>query len=206
MDKVEALRRAPLRFHRIYTAFFLPVGIVGNIILLVQSISLILSDPSLLNIWGVAERVLYLFLSVIAIRGLAWFRRKGLIAVFILQFTSVVLALIMAYMMLFSYNQAAYGYSYMISALFSVLLIIYYMKRWKYFTKEGLSIEEMQAFLRPPQGFYPAFEEQREEEVPEPVQEEEVIGEYDCPRCGRHITDGAVFCPKCGAQTRKVNR
>lgn len=35
-------------------------------------------------------------------------------------------------------------------------------------------------------------------------EKEEEIGEYDCPRCGYHITNGSVFCPKCGAQTRAV--
>ena len=38
------------------------------------------------------------------------------------------------------------------------------------------------------------------------VDVEEDVGEYDCPRCGYHITDGKVFCPKCGAQTRSVRR
>ena len=48
--------------------------------------------------------------------------------------------------------------------------------------------------------FAPIETEMEEEE------KEEDVGEYDCPRCGYHITDGKVFCPKCGAQTRIVRR
>lgn len=204
MDKLDKIKSANLRFHRIYTSFFLPVGVVGNIMILVQSIGVSYSDPSLLNILAVVERLLFLALTVIAMRGLSWYRRRGLVALFALQGASFAMALSMTILS----QGSELGLSYMASAALSALLIVYYWKRRKLFSKNGISREEMIALIRPSYGSFFDSEQQKKQEedvVAESLQEEE-IGEYDCPRCGRHITDGAVFCPGCGAQTRTVRR
>ena len=94
----------------------------------------------------------------------------------------------------------------MVSSVLSILIlssiIIYYVLRRKLFTKEGIDVAAFMAKK--------SEEVQRQQESFVPtetiVDVEEDVGEYDCPRCGYHITDGKVFCPKCGAQTRSVRR
>ena len=209
MDRVERIKNTKLKFHKIYISFFLPVGVVGNFMLLIQSFSLAKGEPTLLNILGVVERVVFLSLAMIAMKGLTWFRRKGLVSVFVLQASSIAMSAFMVYVSLLDAATRLYAASYALSIALSVFLISYYWKRRKLFSKYGISPEEMMMLVKPFGGVFQDQMDDEEEYVPEEEVEEspvEEIGEYDCPKCGRHITDGAVFCPKCGAQTRTVRR
>lgn len=208
MDRIEAIRNTPLKFHKIYTTFILPVGVVGNLAIFIQNLTLAYSDPTLLNIWGAVERAIYVALSIIAMRGLTWFRKSGLVCLFILQVISSVLAWVMAYYMVVG-GSAIYAGSYLGSSILSFLLMGYYFKRRKLFNRSGLTNDEMMRYIRPMQAvFNESFGMDDNTSDVEPVVVETVdeIEEFDCPRCGKHITDGSVFCPRCGAQTRKVNR
>lgn len=217
MDKIEAIKNTKLKFHRIYTTFILPVGVVGNLAIFIQNLTLAYSEATLLNIWGATERAIYVILSIIAMRGLTWFRKSGLVCLYILQVISSILSCVMAYTM-YSSGNLTYAFSYIASASLSILLIGYYAKRRKLFSREGLTNDEMLRYLHPMtvainKAFggeavrtSPVVEESELAEEIEEIEEAEVVGEYDCPKCGRHITDGAIFCPRCGAQTRKVNR
>ena len=211
MDKIEAIKNTKLKFHKIYISFFLPVGVVGNFMLLVQAFSLAKGEPTLMNILGVAERVIFLLLAMIAMKGLTWFRRRGLISVFVLQISSIVMSLFMVYASLLDASTRLYALSYAISVALSLFLIVYYWKRRKLFTKHGITPEEMMMLVKPMNAiFHGNMDDDREEtesaDVVEETPVEEEIGEYDCPKCGKHITDGAVFCPRCGSQTRTVRR
>ena len=92
---------------------------------------------------------------------------------------------------------------FMFSALLAVLIMasifLYYFLRRKLFKKGGMTRDEIMMALGGVKAPLPESVKVEEETV-----EEEDVGEYDCPRCGFHITDGKVFCPKCGAQTRTV--
>lgn len=212
MDKIERILRGELRFHRFYVSFLIPFSIIMNIVGLFQSFYL--SSPKDILMWvSVFFSALVIVLSAMALRGLKYFRRQGLICVFMVQGISIVFSAINIFLV-YRLEQMIYIISFSVSILWSLLIIIYYAKRASLFTKEGIvsedimKVREMLASGR----FFDDSEERAEtpkEEVSlEPMDriepKEEEILEYDCPRCSYHITDGSVFCPKCGAQTRKV--
>lgn len=202
MDQIEIIRRTPLRFHKIYVLFFLPIGLVGNGLLLFQSLQLVFKAFGAMNFLTFVERILYVLLTIQAFRGLLCYKRSGVYCVFALQGLSIVLSLTLGVIMLNS-DTPVYGYSYLVSCLLSGAIILYYAKRLKAFSKEGLTVEEVQRLVRPEEEVkVNVYEPQQVVEYEEPEPE---IVEYDCPRCGYHISDGAVFCSKCGAQVRKIN-
>lgn len=207
MDRVERIKNTKLKFHKVYISFFLPVGVVGNFMLLIQAFSLAKGEPTLINILGVFERVVFLALAMLAMKGLTWFRRRGLISVFILQISSIAMSVFMVYVSLMDASTRLYAASYLLSVALSAFLIAYYWKRRKLFSKHGITPEEMMMLITPKNIIFQEQMNNYEEaagEQEEPSCEE--ILEYDCPRCGKHITDGSVFCPKCGAQTRSVRK
>ena len=97
---------------------------------------------------------------------------------------------------------------FIISSLLSILILLsifaYYILRRKLFTKEGIDVAAYMVKRNREASVLVGMPEESSIPVEDVV--EDVVEEYDCPRCGFLITDGKVFCPKCGAQTRVVRK
>ena len=199
------IKNTPLKFHRVYAAVVLPLDLFLNIYSLITIVSSITKNGAVLWDWiSLVTTAVYLVLIMSAFRGLLVFKRRGLYSLLALLVLQVIDN---AYTFYLSYRT---GESvFIISSLLSILILLsifaYYILRRKLFTKEGIDVVAYMAKKREENQkaadrFAPIETEMEEEE------KEEDVGEYDCPRCGYHITDGKVFCPKCGAQTRIVRR
>ncbi|MGN1190075.1 MAG: zinc ribbon domain-containing protein [Candidatus Ornithospirochaeta sp.] len=203
-------KSTPLKFHRIYAAVVLPLDMFLNIYSLITIVSSISKNGAILGDWiSLATTIVYLVLIMAAFRGLLVFKKRGLYAVFALLLLQIVDN---GYTFYLSF--AAGSTVFIVSSVLSILILgsilYYYYIRRKLFSKEGIDVAAYMAkrnaeangqYQKRQETYVPQHEEVRVEE-----EEEEEIGEYDCPRCGFHITDGKVFCPKCGAQTRTVRR
>ena len=196
------LKNTPLKFHRIYAAVVLPLDMFLNIYSLITIIASITKNGAGTWDWiSLGTTIIYLVLIMASFRGLLVFKKRGLYAVWTLLGLQIVDN---AYTFYLSYS--AGDTVFMLSSALSILIlssiIVYYVLRRNLFTKEGIDVAAFMAKK--------SEEVQRQQESFVPtetiVDVEEDVGEYDCPRCGYHITDGKVFCPKCGAQTRSVRR
>ena len=199
MKSYSILEETPLKFHRIYASVVLPIDFFIN---LYSLFSILLSLKGGFDGWDifyVALTVLYIVLIFLSFIGLLTFRRSGLLAVLTLTAMQICDN---AYTFYLSYKGG--DQIFMVSALLAILIMasifLYYFLRRKLFKKGGMTRDEIMMALG---GVKAPLTESVKVEEEETVEEEDV-GEYDCPRCGFHITDGKVFCPKCGAQTRKV--
>ena len=201
------LKNTPLKFHRIYAAVVLPLDMFLNIYSLITIIASIAKNGAGTWDWiTLGTTIVYLVLIMASFRGLLVFKKRGLYAAWTLLGLQIVDN---AYTFYLSYM--AGDTVFMVSSVLSILIlssiIVYYVLRRKLFTKEGIDVAAFMAkksaeAQRQQESFVPA---ESVMDVGEEEKEEDV-GEYDCPRCGYHITDGKVFCPKCGAQTRSVRR
>ena len=199
MKSYSRLEETPLKFHRIYASVVLPIDFFIN---LYSFFTILLSLKGGFDGWDIfylALTVTYIVLIFLSFRGLLTFRRSGLLAVLALTAMQICDN---AYTFYLSYRGG--DQVFMFSALLAVLIMasifLYYFLRRKLFKKGGMTRDEIMMALG---GVKAPLTESVKVEEEETVEEEDV-GEYDCPRCGFHITDGKVFCPKCGAQTRKV--
>ncbi len=162
---------------------------------------------STFNIITLLESIVVLLLVFCTFRGLFTFKRSALITLIVLMAVKAA-DNIWALVLSIRNSLSVYILSSVIGIVFAVLVSVYYLKRRVLFSREGAKLvkvtrEDYEKFRR-------EMEEKKKMETgvtdtAEENEEEEAVGEYDCPRCGFHITDGAVFCPKCGCQTRKVN-
>ena len=202
------IKNTPLKFHRIYAAVVLPLDLFLNIYSLITIVSSITKNGAVLWDWiSLVTTAVYLVLIMSAFRGLLVFKKRGLYSLLALLVLQVIDN---AYTFYLSYRSG--DSVFVISSILSILILLsifaYYFLRRKLFTKEGIDVATFMA-RRNRESSYPS-EMMKESYVPgidvvEENEEEERM-EYDCPRCGFHITDGKVFCPKCGAQTRSVRR
>ena len=202
MKKYLDLKNTPLKFHRIYAAVVLPVHMLLNIYSLITIIASITKNGAGTWDWiSLGTTIIYLVLIMASFRGLLVFKKRGLYAVWTLLGLQIVDN---AYTFYLSYSagDTVFVLSSALSILILSSIIVYYVLRRNLFTKEGIDVAAFMAKK--------SEEVQRQQESFVPtetiVDVEEDVGEYDCPRCGYHITDGKVFCPKCGAQTRSVRR
>ena len=202
MKKYLDLKNTPLKFHRIYAAVVLPLDMFLNIYSLITIIASITKNGAGTWDWiSLGTTIIYLVLIMASFRGLLVFKKRGLYAVWTLLGLQIVDN---AYTFYLSYSagDTVFVLSSALSILILSSIIVYYVLRRKLFTKEGIDVAAFMAKK--------SEEVQRQQESFVPtetiVDVEEDVGEYDCPRCGYHITDGKVFCPKCGAQTRSVRR
>ena len=202
MKKYLDLKNTPLKFHRIYAAVVLPLDMFLNIYSLITIIASITKNGAGTWDWiSLGTTIIYLVLIMASFRGLLVFKKRGLYAVCTLLGLQIVDN---AYTFYLSYGagDTVFVLSSALSILILSSIIVYYVLRRNLFTKEGIDVAAFMAKK--------SEEVQRQQESFVPtetiVDVEEDVGEYDCPRCGYHITDGKVFCPKCGAQTRSVRR
>ncbi len=202
MKKYLDLKNTPLKFHRIYAAVVLPLDMFLNIYSLITIIASITKNGAGTWDWiSLGTTIIYLVLIMASFRGLLVFKKRGLYAVWTLLGLQIVDN---AYTFYLSYSagDTVFVLSSALSILILSSIIVYYVLRRNLFTKEGIDVAAFMAKK--------SEEVQRQQESFIPtetiVDVEEDVGEYDCPRCGYHITDGKVFCPKCGAQTRSVRR
>ena len=202
MKKYLDLKNTPLKFHRIYAAVVLPLDMFLNIYSLITIIASITKNGAGTWDWiSLGTTIIYLVLIMASFRGLLEFKKRGLYAVWTLLGLQIVDN---AYTFYLSYTagDTVFVLSSALSILILSSIIVYYVLRRNLFTKEGIDVAAFMAKK--------SEEVQRQQESFVPtetiVDVEEDVGEYDCPRCGYHITDGKVFCPKCGAQTRSVRR
>ena len=202
MKKYFDLKNTPLKFHRIYAAVVLPLDMFLNIYSLITIIASITKNGAGTWDWiSLGTTIIYLVLIMASFRGLLVFKKRGLYAVWTLLGLQIVDN---AYTFYLSYSagDTVFVLSSALSILILSSIIVYYVLRRNLFTKEGIDVAAFMAKK--------SEEVQRQQESFVPtetiVDVEEDVGEYDCPRCGYHITDGKVFCPKCGAQTRSVRR
>lgn len=202
MKKYLDLKNTPLKFHRIYAAVVLPLDMFLNIYSLITIIASITKNGAGTWDWiSLGTTIIYLVLIMASFRGLLVFKKRGLYAVWTLLGLQIVDN---AYTFYLSYSagDTVFVLSSALSILILSSIIVYYVLRRNLFTKEGIDVAAFMAKR--------SEEVQRQQESFVPtetiVDVEEDVGEYDCPRCGYHITDGKVFCPKCGAQTRSVRR
>ena len=202
MKKYLDLKNTPLKFHRIYAAVVLPLDMFLNIYSLITIIASITKNGAGTWDWiSLGTTIIYLVLIMASFWGLLVFKKRGLYAVWTLLGLQIVDN---AYTFYLSYSagDTVFVLSSALSILILSSIIVYYVLRRNLFTKEGIDVAAFMAKK--------SEEVQRQQESFVPtetiVDVEEDVGEYDCPRCGYHITDGKVFCPKCGAQTRSVRR
>ena len=202
MKKYLDLKNTHLKFHRIYAAVVLPLDMFLNIYSLITIIASITKNGAGTWDWiSLGTTIIYLVLIMASFRGLLVFKKRGLYAVWTLLGLQIVDN---AYTFYLSYSagDTVFVLSSALSILILSSIIVYYVLRRSLFTKEGIDVAAFMAKK--------SEEVQRQQESFVPtetiVDVEEDVGEYDCPRCGYHITDGKVFCPKCGAQTRSVRR
>lgn len=203
-------KNTPLKFHRIYAAVVLPMDLFLNIYSLITIVSSISKEGAMVWDWiSFATTIVYLVLIMAAFRGLLVFRKRGLYAIFALLLLQIIDNGYTFYLS-FTTGNTVFTISSVLSILILASILYYYYIRRKLFTKEGIDVAAYMAKRNAmANGQYQNTVQETlvpQEEVIVEEEKEEEIGEYDCPRCGFHITDGKVFCPKCGAQTRTVRR
>lgn len=206
MKTYDNVNETPLRFHRVYAAVVLPIDLFINLFNLLTYVSAVSKGGDFYDYLALGETVVFLSLIIIAFRGLLLFRRSGLIAALALTLLQIASN---AYTLYLSF--VAGDAIFITASVFSIVIMssifIYYFIRRRLFTPMGMKAEEILALnkgRRVNTEAAPVYTPIVEEESVDVEEEEEEVGEYDCPRCGFHITDGKVFCPKCGAQTRVV--
>ncbi len=201
------MEKVQLRFHRLFATVIMPLNSFLGIYTLLSAVkSTIDEGATLFNIVTLVESIVVLALIFCTFRGLLRLKKFSLFSLIALM---AVKAADNAWALVLSLQNSLYTYtvSALLGIVFSVLVSVYYIKRRSLFSREGGAVisltpedaEKLKAMLERKEG----QEKEEAENVAEG--EEETISEYDCPRCGLHITDGAVFCPRCGCQTRKVN-
>lgn len=134
------------------------------------------------------ETSLALVLTFSTYRGMMRFKKSSywtLIALLSLK----VLDNLFSFVIYLESSLYSFSYASLLGVALAILVFVYYYKRRELFVSKNVANEEAT---------------QQIEDVIVEKEDEESVGEYDCPRCGLHITNGAVFCPRCGAQTRKV--
>ena len=199
------LKSTPLKFHRIYAAVVLPLDMFLNIYSLITIIASITKNGAVTWDWiSLVTTIVYIVLIMASFRGLLVFKKMGLYALWALLGLQIADN---SYTFYLSYRagETVFMLSSVLSIFILTSIIVYYVLRRKLFTKEGIDVvaymvKKREENQKAADRFAPIETEMEEEE------KEEDVGEYDCPRCGYHITDGKVFCPKCGAQTRIVRR
>ena len=205
MKTYTSIENTPLKFHTIYATLVLPMDSFLNIYSLITIVSAVYSSGfnGVRDVVSLLMTIVYLVLIFMGFRGLMYFRKSAFAAVCALLSLQIFDNLYTLYLSLRG-GDMVFALSSSLSILILLSMLLYYIKRRKLFTKEGITIDTLASFRqrRNPVSA-PKYGNIEEEEVEEERKEEDV-GEYDCPRCGFHISDGKVFCPKCGAQTRKV--
>ena len=200
------MKQVQLRFHRFFSTIIMPLNVFAGIYSLLTAVRSCTEDGfSVFNTITLTESIVVLLLVFCTFRGLFTFRRSSLItliALMALKAADNIWALVLS----IRNSLPVYIVSSVTGIVFAVLVSVYYLRRRFLFSKEGVKVVKMTREdwekLRGEMEEKKQPVTKEEEEVNE---EEEAVPEYDCPRCGFHITDGAVFCPKCGCQTRKVN-
>lgn len=189
---------APLKFHFIYATFLLPFSAFMNLFNLVTTISTFIKSKEKVDLFfvlGILYTLLFIACCFFSQRKLVRFEKKGLYGLCGLLLLQIIDNALKIWLGLKS-GDSLYIVASCLSFFYIALIAIYYYKRRKLFD-----------------GVLPMKNEEVVEEVVVPMEdnsveeeeeEEEVILPYDCPKCGYHIENGAVFCPKCGAQTRSV--
>ena len=205
MKTYTSIENTPLKFHNIYSTLVLPMDSFLNIYSLITLVSALYSG-GFDGIWdyiSLIMTVVYLVLIFMGFRGLMYFRRSAFYAVSALLSLQI---LDNSYTLYLSAKNGdvIFSFSSLLSILILLLMMGYYIRRRRLFSPQGISYEKLLSLRGRRVAAARVEEEEKivEEEIL--MEEEEKVGEYDCPRCGFHITDGKVFCPKCGAQTRKV--
>lgn len=134
------------------------------------------------------ETSLALVLTFSTYRGMMRFK-KGSYWTLIALLSLKVIDNIFSFVIYLQSSLYSFSYASLLGVALAILVFVYYYKRRELFVSKKVVNEEAS---------------QQIEDVIVEKEAEESVGEYDCPRCGLHITNGAVFCPRCGAQTRKV--
>ena len=184
----------------------MPLNVFAGIYSLLTAVRSCTEDGfSVFNTITLTESIVVLLLVFCTFRGLFTFRRSSLItliALMALKAADNIWALVLS----IRNSLPVYIVSSVTGIVFAVLVSVYYLRRRFLFSKEGVKVVKMTR--EDWEKLRGEMEEKKQpvtKEGEEVNEEEEAVPEYDCPRCGFHITDGAVFCPKCGCQTRKVN-
>lgn len=200
------MEKVQLRFHRLFATVIMPLNSFLGIYSLLTAVKNTVDEGmTLFNIVSLVESVVVLALIFCTFRGLLHLKRFSLFTLIALM---VVKAADNTWALVLSLQNSLYTYtiSALLGIIFSVLVSVYYLKRRSLFSREGATVisvspedaVKLKAMLERKAA-------EKKDADGDAEEREEVIGEYDCPRCGFHITDGAVFCPKCGCQTRAVN-
>lgn len=190
MKKYSDINSTPLSFHRLFSHFILPLNSFLSIYSLF-SIIMSISTEAQITVYDLivlVETVLALVLTFSTYRGMMRFKKSSywtLIALLSLK----VIDNIFSFVIYLQSSLYSFSYASLLGVVLAVLVFVYYYKRRELFVSKNVVKEE------------PIL---KEEVITEEEEESESVGEYDCPRCGLHITNGAVFCPRCGAQTRRV--
>ena len=200
------MKQVQLRFHRFFSTIIMPLNVFAGIYSLLTAVRSCTEDGfSVFNTITLTESIVVLLLVFCTFRGLFTFRRSSLItliALMALKAADNIWALVLS----IRNSLPVYIVSSVTGIVFAVLVSVYYLRRRFLFSKEGVKVVKMTR--EDWEKLRGEMEEKKQpvtKEGEEVNEEEEAVPEYDCPRCGFHITDGAVFCPKCGCQTRKVN-
>ncbi len=197
------MEKIQLGFHRFFASVVMPINTFIGIYSLLVAVRNLTVACDTLNILMLIFSVVVLSLVFCTFRGLLRFKRSAFFALVALMAIKIVDNSVSLYLYM-KESLASYVLASAFGIGFSVFVLCYYIKRRKLFSKDGavvikLTREEFEKARRE------ALAARKAEEEEARVEEEEVIPEFDCPRCSYHITDGAVFCPRCGYQTRSVN-
>lgn len=190
MKKYSDIKTTPLSFHRLFSHLILPLNSFLSIYSLF-SIIMSISTEAQITIYDLivlVETALALVLTFSTYRGMMRFKKSSywtLIALLSLK----VLDNLFSFVIYLKSELYTLSYAAVLGVFLAILVFVYYYKRRELFGSKNVVEEETT---------------QQVEEIIVEEEEEERVEEYDCPRCGLHITNGAVFCSRCGAQTRKV--
>ena len=200
------MKQVQLRFHRFFSTIIMPLNVFAGIYSLLTAVRSCTEDGfSVFNTITLTESIVVLLLVFCTFRGLFTFRRSSLItliALMALKAADNIWALVLS----IRNSLPVYIVSSVTGIVFAVLVSVYYLRRRFLFSKEGAKVVKMtREDWEKLRGKMEEKKQPLTKEGEDVNEEEEAVPEYDCPRCGFHITDGAVFCPKCGCQTRKVN-
>lgn len=190
MKKYSDINTTPLSFHRLFSHFILPLNSflsIYSLFSIIMSIS-VEARITVYDLIVLVETSLTLVLTFSTYRGMMRFKKSSywtLIALLSLK----VIDNIFSFVIYLQSSLYSFSYASLLGVALAILVFVYYYKRRELFVSKNVVNEEAT---------------QQIEDVIVEKEDEESVGEYDCPRCGLHITNGAVFCPRCGAQMRKV--
>lgn len=207
MDDIkERFEKTPLLFHLLYVAFILPFGVISNSVSFVYTLFSFRNSFDSLKLFSLCFTFIFILLGFLSLKGLRNFKISGLISLYVLQSLTIINGIVIAFLTKGS-DLRILVLSSLIKIIFSISILVYYIKRRTLFTKKGLpsNLNQNEVEEEKPKFKYVPEKVNPLNIVKDNIENSEEKEPLVCPKCSRINENSAVFCRGCGYQLKSVN-